>query len=378
MRVCHVIHNLQPGGAEDLLVDLATVAPSVGIELSVLSLLPLAGHRHAARLQALDVPVVSLDLRSRWSPLALAHGVRAVAGLTPDLVHTHLKHADLVGGVAARRLALPHVSTLHVIEDARSPVQRGKRQVAALVRQRSADRVLAVSDAQRLWYLRTFPRADGARIRTLRNGVMPPPAQDAAERRALRGSLGATDGDLLVLMVGIMRPGKGHDQLLDALAELGAEPRMRVVLAGDGPLRQDLERRVEHLGDRVPPVVFAGFRDDVPALMAASDLVVHPSLAEALPTALIHALAAGRAVVATDVGGTPEVVTPDIGPLVPAGDARALAGALRPLLHDEEARAAAGAAARRRFEAEFDATAWARRLQQTYGELLAAPPRRST
>lgn len=371
MRVCHVIHNLQPGGAEDLLVDLAVVAPTAGIELSVLSLLPVAGQRHAERLLALGVPVASLDLRSRWTPRALPAGVAAVAATGPAVVHTHLKHADLVGGYAARRLGVPHVSTLHLIESQVGPIGRAKRLLAAQARARGAARTLAVSHAQRSWYLDTFRRVEPCRVVTVHNGVLAPAQVDESRLAEVRAALGAQPDRLLVSMVGIMRPGKGHDQLLDGLALLGPELPVTVVLAGDGPLRAALEQRVASAAGLLPPVVFAGFRDDVPVLLAASDLVVHPSLAEALPTSLIHALAAGRPVVATRVGGTPEVVAEGTGALVPPNHPSALAEALRWLLTDDSARLAAGAAGRRHYQATFEASGWADRLHHVYAQVLA-------
>lgn len=376
MRVCHVIHNLQPGGAEDLLVDLATVAPAAGIELSVLSLMPLTGHRHADRLREAGVQVRSLDLASRWTPRALPSGARAVAALAPELVHTHLKHADLVGAYASRRLGLPQVSTLHLIESGVGTVGRVKRWLASEARRRSAARTLTVSEAQRQWYLDAHPRVDPERVVTVHNGVLAPPVPGAG-RAELRASLGVPGEHLLVTMVGVMRPGKGHAQLLAGLRVLGTGLPVTVVLAGDGPLWTDVRRRVDELRGVAPQVVMAGFRPDVPALLAASDLVVHPSLAEALPTALIHALAAGLPVVASRVGGTPEVVDETTGALVPPDDPEALAGALRALLTDEPARRRAGEAARARYEQRFEAATWARRLHAVYEQVLTgtAPTR---
>ena len=108
---------------------------------------------------------------------------------------------------------------------------------------------------------------------------------------------------------------------------------VRFVLAGSGPEEARLRARVEAEG-LAGRVVFAGFREDVAALLAAADLVVHPSHADALPTALIHALAAGVPAVATRVGGIPEIVGDDAGVLVPPAEPAALAGAVRDLAGD--------------------------------------------
>jgi glycosyltransferase involved in cell wall biosynthesis len=122
--------------------------------------------------------------------------------------------------------------------------------------------------------------------------------------------------------------------------------------------------------------VFAGFRDDVAGLLAAADLVVHPSHADALPTALIHALAAGVPAVATRVGGIPEIVGDGAGVLVPPAEPAALAAAVRALTGDPGRRQEMGEAARERFADQFEGTAWARRLAALYAEVLGESGRR--
>jgi glycosyltransferase involved in cell wall biosynthesis len=159
-------------------------------------------------------------------------------------------------------------------------------------------------------------------------------ADPRCSRAALARGLGLTPADRLVLLPGLMRPGKGHDELLDALpALLHSVPRARVLFAGSGCQEERLRTRAAPFSDRV---CFLGHREDMPELMAASDVVVLPSRAEALPTVLMEAAAAGRPVVATSVGGVPEVVEADgSGVLVPPGQPAALATALADVLTDE-------------------------------------------
>jgi glycosyltransferase involved in cell wall biosynthesis len=120
-----------------------------------------------------------------------------------------------------------------------------------------------------------------------------------------------------------------------------------------------------------------GYRDDVPRLLESVDLMIHPTHADALPTALIHALSRGVPIVATDVGGIPEIVDEEVGMLVPAGDPARLATAIQGLTEDPARRAALGRAARKRFEEGFEARMWARRLGAIYRETTTgAEPRR--
>ena len=371
LRVCHVIHSLAPGGAEELLVELAAGGPSVGIETSFLSLMPLAGYRVASDLAALGVAVGSLDLPSRYDGRALTKGVQALRRLRPEVIHTHLKHADVVGGFAAWRLGVKQVSTLHVIEDDVSGGPRFKRWVGAQARSRFAARTIAVSDAQRDWYLRTFA-VDGTEVVTVHNGLAPPLSLPDAQRAALRGALGLGAGDVAATMLGVMRAGKGHEQLIEAARRIPTGSPVRFLLAGDGPLRHQLEAHAAAaglLGDRMR---FLGWRSDVAQLLAASDLIVHPTFFDALPTALIHGLAAGIPAVASDTGGVAEILTPGTGMLVPAGDSVALAAAVSALTVDPARRAAMGRAARRRFDAEFSAGIWLARLRRVYDDALEA------
>ena len=366
LHVAHVIHSLEEGGAEALLVELAGVALTAGMRLSVLSLMPIRVRRYADALADLGVDVADLGLASRWDPRALSRGPARIRGWNVDLIHTHLKHADIIGSVAARRLRVPLVSTLHVIEDRPSPLGRGKAELAAIARRSTAARTIAVSDAQRRWYLDSL-RVPPSGVVTLNNGVRQPRRYRPDERAARRAAVGAGEDTVLAVAVGVLRPQKGHADLVAAVAGLSADLPLRVVVAGDGPERDRLARLAGGLGDRFR---FLGWVDDVPALLDAADFVVHPSTADALPTALLEAAAAARPVVATRVGGVPEIVSAETGVLVDAGDVAALSAGIARLAGDVALRLRLGEAARQRFDLEFGAEAWAARLRELYDEVL--------
>jgi glycosyltransferase involved in cell wall biosynthesis len=376
LRVCHIIHTLAPGGAERVLIDLARAAPRAGLELSVLSLMPQAKHRYVGMLGEIGVRVRSMELYSRWDPRAFYRVLPLVRELRPDLLHTHLKHADLIGAFAARRLALPMVSTLHVIEDRPTPLKRAQRWLAAKARMSTADRTLAVSHAVRRWYLETFP-ADPARVLTVHNGVMQSylPVEPQARDR-VRQDLGVPAGGVMATMVGLIRSGKGHADLIASATRLPPALDLHIVIVGDGSLRPALEAAAARNG-AAHRIHFPGYRTDVPIILAASDIVVQPSLFDALPTALIEGLAAGLPAVATRVGGIEDIVTSDVGILIPPGDPDALARGLVELAGDPERRQQMGRAARRRFEQEFDAVRWVRTLRSLYDEVIADHARMS-
>jgi glycosyltransferase involved in cell wall biosynthesis len=369
--VCHLTHDLGDGGAERLLVELAAVAPSAGIDVRVLSLLPNAGQRNAARLRSLGVPVATAGLAGMWDPRGFHRAAAHLRAVGAALVHTHQKQADLVGAVASRFVGIPQVSTLHRIDDAATGAERLKAGAGAGARARSAARTIAVSDAQRDWYLRTF-RCDPAKVVTVRNGVTEPRRVDAAARAATRRDLGVPEGAVMAIMLGVMRPGKGHEELITAAGLLPTTSPVCFVAAGDGPLLDELRARVAAAALPAGRLLLPGWRSDTDELLAASDLVVHPSLFDALPTALIQGLAAGRPAVASEVGGIPEVVDETCGVLVPPGDPASFAAAVQALAEDQSRRAALGASARRRYLEEFSAEVWINRLRRVYEQALAA------
>jgi len=362
--VTHLIHDLRSGGAEHVLVDLASIAAEEGIAMSVVSMRPLAPFRYAKQLRDAGVRVESLGLNSWWDPRGTGRLRRLLPELQPDVLHSHLKHADVVAGRAARAASIPHVSTLHLIEDKVGWVAARKRDIAMRSRLRTAQRTIAVSDAVRDWYLGAS-EADPGSVVTIRNGVPDVGQFNAAEMAAVRAEFGITDDAVLAIMVAVMRPGKGHDVLLDAFPHM-ASGLVEFLLVGDGP---DHGRLLKRVAGRAG-VVLTGFRDDVGRLLAAADFVVHPSLGDALPTALVHALAAGRPIVASAVGGIPEIVPVDAGELVVPGDPKALAAAIDRVAADADGRLWMGKRARERYDEEFSATMWARRLHSLYAELL--------
>jgi glycosyltransferase involved in cell wall biosynthesis len=189
---------------------------------------------------------------------------------------------------------------------------------------------------------------------------------------ALRVQLAGDRERPIVLTPARLDRQKGHAVLLRAAAQL---PDVVFVLAGEGPERAALEAQAAALalGDRV---VFLGQRNDVAELLAACDMVALPSLFEGASLAVLEAMAAGRTVVSSAIGGTNELIADgDTGLLLPPGDSAALASALRRLLSDGELRAVLARRARERVERDFTPAAMSRRVTGIYEQLLADGPR---
>jgi len=280
----------------------------------------------------------------------------------PDVVHAHGLRAGALGAIAVAfgrtaagnnqgRPAL--VVTVHNAPPA-GGVTGAIYRVLELIVARNADSVLCVSAD-----LEDRMRAAGAR--RVGHAVVPAvPVSltgdvSAETRAALRAEFGAGPGQAIVLAVGRLAAQKGFGLLLDAAARWGEiRPAPLLVLVGQGPLAAELQARAASLGLTIR---FAGQRPDVPALLSAADVFVLPSVWEGQALILQEALRAGVPIVATRVGGNPELTGEDAAILVPPGDAQRLADAVRAVLGDPAvaARLREAAAARARALPDEDA-----------------------
>jgi glycosyltransferase involved in cell wall biosynthesis len=301
-------------------------------------------------------------------PVADARAVlalrRAVRGA--ELVHAHGLRAGLVASAARARSGVPLVLTLHNALPEGGGLRRRVLEVAERATIAGADLVLAASGD-----LAENARALGARdvrVAPVSAPPLPSPQRSHAEVRAELG----IDGDLrpVVLAIGRLHPQKGYDVLLDAAARWEADARLPltplVVIAGDGPLQGRLQARID--AERLP-VRLLGRRTDVADLLSAADVVALPSVWEARSLTAQEALRAGVPLVATRVGGLPELVG-DAAELVPAGDARALADRLAAVLSNPALSARLAQEGRARAAGWPDDAATAAQLVACYRELL--------
>jgi glycosyltransferase involved in cell wall biosynthesis len=368
VRVAVVIDTLTWGGAEMLLTDLAGVAPAAGVELSVTYLRDMDGSPAADPLRRAGVDPVLVPMTRLHDPRGLLRVRRHLAALRPDVVHTHLGYADLLAGTAARSLGIPAVSTQHVMVWDGEGREGAKNRLMSFARRHAARRIVAVSEAGRAAYLaQGWDRPQ--RVVTVHNGVARTPVPGAGP--GVRAELGLGPDDVVAAMVTVLREGKGHEVAAEAVAALrSSHPRLRLLVLGEGPHRADIERVLAPLGDAV---VFGGHRDDVMRVLDAVDVLLHPTRWDAFPTALLEAMAAGVPVVATAVGGIPEIVDDGVtGLLVPAPPTGPDVTTALAALHDDAGRRRAmGDAGRARFAERFAVGAWARRLRALYDEVLA-------
>jgi glycosyltransferase involved in cell wall biosynthesis len=295
-------------------------------------------------------------------PRALRDAIRQRA---PDIVHVH--NAPWLKACWAARLAgAPAVvHTFHGLPASVTARDKHLMRMGA----RLTDAIAAVSEPL-TDYAETELHVPRAKLRVIRNGI------DVARYRAartgsLRRALGLDDEALLVGIVARFDPVKDHETMLTAFREVSAAvPSSHLVLIGDGELRAAIASRARELElDR--RVHFLGTQRDIPAVLPELDVVALSSRAEGLPMALLEAMAAGRAVVATSVGAIPELLRDGAGVTAPPGDPAALAAALVGLLRDAPARARAGEIARERVTTGYSLAVMANAYEAMYREVIA-------
>jgi len=332
----------------------------------------LAGNPFEAELRGLGVPVTHLEARNLRDVGAFGRLRRLVRDENIDLVHAHLTYAATWGGLLARMTGVPCVATLHTgpVENAAWSRDAIRERLLGFVADRWCAAVVAVSEAARAQHAQRG-RIPAGRMRVIHNGVDVEAFLGAARRNEVRRVLGLETGQPTLLAVSALRPGKGLEVVLRAMALIARDrPEARLLIAGEGTLRARLEQQAAELGI-AGSVRWLGLRRDIADLLSAADLFVLASRRDAFPTVLLEAMAAARPVVATRVGGIPEIVEHgETGLLVEAGDPEALAAAAGVLLDDPERAAAFGAAGRDRVRRHFSTARWTRHLVALYKDLL--------
>jgi glycosyltransferase involved in cell wall biosynthesis len=325
------------------------------------------GRLHERAIDA-GVETVAVRMRGAWDARAVLGLFTLIRRERVDLVHTHSSVDAWVGGVAGRLARVPVLRTRHVS----IPIRRRCNPVYT----RLADRVVTSGEAIRAMVVAAGVPAD--RVIAIPAGVVLADFTPGGTSEAAKASLGLSGP--VIGSVAMFRGSKGHAQLLDAFDLLHrAVPGARLLLVGDGIRRAWVERLARDRG-LAGSVVFTGFRTDVPALLATMDCFVLASTrTEGVPQSLLQAFAAGVPVVASAVGGIPEVVRHGVtGLLVTADDPPALAAAMREVLDDRPAARDRARAARRLVEEQFSHARSIERLLTLYGELIGEAARGSS
>ncbi len=314
------------------------------------------------RAASAGIEVFSCRMRKSYDLPAVLTILRVIREQAVDVVNTHSGRDSLLAGVAARL-------------SPRRPAVVRTRHLAMPITSRISyswlpHRVVTVSR-----YVKEYLAGEGVpgeRLVVVPTGIDAGRFADGAAPGNLREELGLAPDVPLVGSVAVLRVKKGHRDLLEAVPSVLAEfPRAMFVIAGTGPQEKNLRKAIDAMG-LSGAVRLLGHREDVANVLLSLDLFVLPTVEEALGTAFVEAMAAGRAVVGCSVGGVPEVVDDGrTGLLVPPGDPPALGRAIRSLLADGELRRTMGEAGRGAVLARYSEEGMCRGMWELYRSLLA-------
>lgn len=367
IRVAIVIDSLQTGGAQKLITAFTSQSSKYGIHPVVINLREGKSSVMSQTIESNGVEVFNLSARSLFSVKRLRWLIRFFKGEEIDIVHSHLLYANILGSVAGYLARIPVVCTLHSTHTERGSRLRLLKALEDFCLRNFATRILAVGQEVAAAHLERYKRRV---VDVIPNGIPEPDAVPHQTRERLRNELAGDKSNLIIITVGRFEPSKGYHDMVNAFKLLQKNNRKsRLVMVGSGSLHDSIRSQVETL-DLGQSVVLAGERHDIPQLLASSDIFASSSHREGLPLSLLEAMMAELPIVATSVGDIPNVVTEEMGIVVPPRQPAELAAALEELATSPERRREMGRAARVRALREYSLDVWMKRHVRLYNEML--------
>lgn len=367
ISVLHLITELNMGGAQQALFRLLSGLDRQQYRPTVACLDNGRGQA-AQQISQLGIPVIDLGMQPKWRLDAVWRLHRLVREEKPVILHAWMIHANILGRIVGRLNRVPVV----IISRRTQNLDGLGREWANRQLSGWSDATITVSECVRQVEI-AQARIDPAKVITIHNGIDANQYQhiEMTVRDRIRRELKTPNEALVIASVGRLHPVKGFANLLTAMKSVHTRfPEVYLWLIGDGELRTTLEAQARQLGlDDV--VVFTGTRLDVPEILTAVDIFTLASRVEGMPNAILEAMAAGLPVVATQVGGVPEIVVEgQTGLLVPPADDKVLAQALLTLIEDASLRRRLGLAGRQRVLEQFDIAVTRQKTVDLYGRLL--------
>ena len=348
MKITYLLPELKLGGAEKHVISLASGLVARGHEVKILCLFregPLADEARAK-----DLPLFCLNLPYRWNPSVFFRIHEWFSSHPVEVLHTYLFGFHFFAGLPARLLKIPAlVSSRREISHWQRKRHRGLENLGNLF----VDRVVCCSKAVEAWTLEKEQISPG-RVLTLYNGIDETQFYPKNHRLAVRRSLGIPADAPVIGTVANMAVEKGYPYLLEAVKSISEKrPEAWFLFVGAGPMETEIKEKARQIS-RHTQIVFTGTRTDIPDLIDAMDIFVLSSVIEGFPNVLLEALSRGRPVIATHVGGIPELIeSGQQGILVPPQDGTALAEAVLNLLKDPEGSQALGQKGREKVRKSF-------------------------
>jgi glycosyltransferase involved in cell wall biosynthesis len=373
-RICHVTKATGVAGSEKHLLILLTGLDKAKYQVTLVLLVerdkPLDDY--ALQLEEGGVQVRRVLIRGDINPLLVWRLYQLLREGNYDLIHTHLIHADLYGTLAAKLAGVPIIISTKHNDNAfrRHPFYALLDRLAS----KFADKIIVISDHLKRFFVeieRLDPRKMTRIYYGLDTGWVEGGGSHTARPISVQEELGIPPDTPLAGIIARLNPQKGHTYLVTAFAKVvGSLPEARLLIVGDGNLRGDLERQTREL--RITrQVTFTGWRDDIPRIMAALNLLILPSLWEGFGLVLLEAMMIGKPIVASRVSAIPEIVVDGVtGLLVPPRDPEALAKAIIALLQDKERADVMGRAGQERVKRYFSVDRMVQQTETLYGELV--------
>ena len=367
--VLQIVPSLETGGAEKMVVHLCLALRRIGIQTGVVSFFNVPGSQLERALKSNGVPVWSLGKHIGPDLTTIVNLRKLFLALQPEVIHTHLSAlryaiAGTIGIAHCPRI----VHTIHRVATRDSAF--GLRWLQRWCLRRSFA-VVAVSEEVARSCARAYVKPP---VSVIPNGIPDHGVLPGYTRARTRQALRIPPDSFLFCCVANLRAVKNHKTLLNAFARLARETGAHLLLAGDGELRSGLEALSRALKIE-EQTHFLGERDDITEILTASDAFVLPSASEGTPLSVLEAMRAGLPVIATLVGGLPELVRDGSeGLLVPAGNIQALQDAMARMISDGDIRRSMARAAKQRAVARFDSSVMARSYLSIYERRIPLTP----
>lgn len=365
IRILQVIGGNEIGGAEEHVLALCQGLDKENYEIYLACLCEGPLHTAAKNLQ---IPVITVPMAHPLDLSVIPKLVKVMRSWQINIVHTHGSRANLTARLAARWLNIPIVTTVHssLAQDYTNTIAKYSALLLDRMTTPLARRVITISD-----YLQQEVKKRGAKhTLTIYNGINPQRFSGIDLLENIYDEFEIQPGTPLIGVVGRLHPVKGHDYFLQAASLVAAtHPTVKFIIAGAGPLENELKQLVISLG-LADKVIFTGFYPDVQRILAILDVFCLPSISEGMGLVLLEAMYFAKPVVATHVGGIPELVKHgDNGLLVPPADPILLAAAINRLLDDKVFAARLASNGQQTFE-DFSLNRMLERTAALYNEVF--------
>jgi len=306
-RILRIIPSLEMGGVERTLTSILPRLDKRQYKVYLCCL--FKRDKLADTIESLGIPIIKFRMRARLDfdgkyIAGILRLTRLMKKMQIDIVHTHLYRANLAGRIAAKLAGIPVIiANEHNIDSWKKFSQRLNDRALAKI----TNKIIAVSDAVKDFYVKKIGISED-KIITIYNGVDISKFQTYVNTNKQKEEFGIKPDEKIITIIGRLHQQKGHLYFLKAAQIIREKnPKVKFLIVGDGPLEEQLRSMSEDLGIS-KNVVFTGLREDIPQILAMSDISVLASLREGFSITVLESMAAGKPVVVTDVGGNSEVV----------------------------------------------------------------------